>query len=336
MKKLFVLIAALVMAVACAQPPTNRDVTSNANSTPAKAEAPAITEADAIAKEKAIWDTIKVKDYDGFAAMLDTDSIEVTSSEGTLTKSGSTAMVKDFEPSEITFSDWKFMSIDKDAWIVTYTVTVKGKYKGQDFPSTSARGSSAWAWRDGKWAAVYHQECDVQKTPAPPATTAKATASPATTPAAFTASSDVVANEKAIWDFLKNKQFDAFADQLSPDSIEVEANGVFDKAGTVAGVKTFDASKSSLSEFKTLSIDADAALVTYLLTNPGMKPETERHTTIWANRNGRWMAVFHHGTPVTAPMSAASPSLSPVASPRISPAASPRVSPSVAHSPSPK
>ena len=327
MKKFFVLIAALLMAAACTAPPTNREVTTNTNMTPEKAAAPAITEAEAFAKEKAIWETIKVKDYDAFAGMMAEDSIEVTSSEGNLTKAGSVSMVKDFEPSEITFSDWKFLTIDKDAWIVTYTVNVKGKYKGKDFPPATARGSSAWAWRDAKWVAVYHQECDASKTPAPPTAAPKSTASPATTPAAFTASSDVVANEKAVWDFLKNKQYDAFADQLSPDSIEVEPNGVFDKAGTLAGVKTFDFSKSTLSDFKTLSIDEDAALVTYVVTNAGAKPEKERHTTIWVNRSGKWVALLHHGTPVTPSMSGTSPA---------TPTKSPAMSPSMTHSPSPK
>jgi len=258
-----------------------------------------MTEADATAKEKAIWDTVKNKDYDGFASMLASDEMEVTGGDGVLEKAGSVSMVKDFEPSEITFSDWKFMSIDKDAWVVTYTVNVKGKYKGKDFPPATTRASSAWAYRDGKWLAVYHQETDVAKTPPPPPAKAKPGATAAATPAQAMATSDVVADEKMIWGFLKAGQYDSFAAMLAPDSIEVEANGVFDKAGTLKGVQGFDFSKSTVSEFKSLSIDGDAALVTYLLTTPGAKPAEERHTTIWASRAGKWLAVFHQGTPVT-------------------------------------
>ncbi|HKP46979.1 MAG TPA: nuclear transport factor 2 family protein [Pyrinomonadaceae bacterium] len=332
MKKLFVLIAPLLVAAACTAPPTNREVVSNTNTSPETATAPAMTEADAIAKEKAIWDTIKNKDYDAFAANLAEDQLEVTGSEGVLQKTGSVSMVRDFEPTELNFSDWKFMSIDKDAWIVMYTINVKGKYKGKDFPPATAHCSSAWAYRNGKWQAIYHQETEVAKTPPPPPpATATASASPATTPATITTSSDVVANEKAIWDLLKNKQFDTFADQLAPEAYEIEPNGFSDKAAMVAGVKTFDFSKASTSDFKTLSIDADAALVTYVATFPGMKPETERHTTIWANRNGRWLVVFHQGTPVTAPMNAASPATS-AASPALG--ASPAASRAIA-SPSP-
>jgi hypothetical protein len=306
MKKLFVLIAALIVVAACTAPPANREAAVNTN-TAEKPSAPAITEADAIAKEKAIWNTITKKDYDAFAGMLDRSSLEVTA-DGVLEKSGSVSMVKDFEPTEITFSDWKFLSIDKDAYVVTYSVVAKGKYKGKEIPPTPVRGSSAWANRDGKWLAVYHQECDVMNMPPPsPAAKTKSAASPATTPAQAAATSDPIANEKTIWGFLKAGQYDSFAALLASDSIEVEPNGVFDKAGTVKGVKGFDFSKSTVSEFKSLSIDSDAALVTYLLTTPGAKPAEERHTTIWAMRDGKWMAVFHHGTPATHAMSSPSP-----------------------------
>src|SRR5882762_3597333 len=309
MKKLFVLIAALIVVAACTAPPANRE-TVNSSTVAEKPSAPAMTEADAIAKEKAVWDTVKNKNYDGFASMLASDEMEVTGGDGVLEKAGSVSMVKDFEPSEIAFSDWKLMSIDKDAWVVTYSVNVKGKYKGKVFPPATSRASSAWAYRDGKWLAVYHQETDVAKTPPPPpAAKAKAGATPASTPAQAMATSDVIANEKTIWAFLKAGQYDSFAAMLAPDSIEVEANGVFDKAGTLKGVQGFDFSKSTVSEFKSLSIDSDAALVTYLLTTPGTEPEHERHTTIWAMRGGKWLAVFHQGTPVTPSMSSSSPAM---------------------------
>ena len=307
MKKLFVLISLLFVVAACTAPPANRE-TVNSSPVAEKPSAPPMTEADAIAKEKAIWDTITKKDYDGFAAMLDSAQLEVTAN-GVNDKAASVTMVKDFEPSETTFSNWKFLSIDKDAYVVVYNASLKGKYKGKDFPPTTVHASSAWANRNGKWMAVYHQECDVMKMPPPSAATKKAAPSPATAPAQATATSDPIANEKMVWDLFKAGQFDAFGALLATDAIEVEPNGVFDKAGIINGVKSFDFSKSVTSDFKSLNIDSDAALVTYLLTNPGAKPAEERHTTIWAMRDGKWLAVFHHGTPATHKMSSASPGM---------------------------
>ena len=313
MKKLFVLISVLLVVAACAAPPPEK-ATVNTN-TAVKETAPAMTEADAIAKEKAIWDTLSKKDYEAFGAMLDSGQIEVTP-DGVHDKAASVTMVKDFEPSEVTFSNWKFLSVDEDAYVIIYDANLKGKYKGKEFPPATVHASSAWANRDGKWLAVYHQECDAMTMPPPPppATKAAPETSPAATPAQASATADPVANEKMIWDLLKAGQFDSFASMLSADAIEVEPNGVWDKAGIMNSVKTFNFSKSTLSDFKTINIDSDAALVTYLVTNPNAKPAEERHTTIWAMRDGKWMAVFHHGTPITHAMGSASPGMSPMTS----------------------
>jgi hypothetical protein len=307
MKKLFVLISLLSVAAACAAPPANQG-NVNTGTVSEKSSAPAMTETDAIAKEKAVWDAITKKDYDGFAAMLDSGQLEVMP-DGVMDKATSVTSVKDFEPTETSFSNWKFLSIDKDAYVVVYDANMKGKIKGKDFPPTTVHASSAWANRDGKWLAIYHQECEVMNMPPPPAATKKPAASPANAPAQATTTSDPVANEKMIWSFLQAGQIDAFGNLIATDAIEVEPNGVWDRAGIIKSVNGADFSKSTISDFKTLNIDSDAALVTYLVTVPGAKPPQERHTTIWALRNGKWLAVFHHGTPITHAMASASPAM---------------------------
>jgi hypothetical protein len=292
MKKIFLLVSALILTAACGAPSTNEPVKPANTSAEKPAPAP-VTEADAIAKEKAIWDTIKNKDYAAFGNTLADDETEVTP-EAIADKAGSTAMVKDFEPSEVTFSDWKFMSIDKDAFLVTYTVAVKGKYKGKEIPAAegSARASSAWANRGGKWLAVYHQECPVK----PPAKAApKEATTPAATQAMPTAGPDAIANEKMVWDTFKTKNYDGFAALLDASFIEVEPDGVYDKAGAVKGIIGFDVSKAELSDWKSFKIDDNASLVTYTFKMAGAAGDGERHSTIWAKRDGKWSAVLHHG-----------------------------------------
>ena len=89
-----------------------------------------------------------------------------------------------------------------------------------------------------------------------------------------------------------------------PEFVEIEADGVYDKAGSVKSVGMFDASKFELSDWKAAKIDNDAALDTYLVKSTDPKWDTERHTTIWANRGGKWMALLHIGTPVAKPPTA--------------------------------
>ena len=316
MKKTLALVSFLVLALACAAPPTNDVATStNRSANVAPATSAAMTEADAIAKEKAIWEAIRVKDYEAFANMLATDSIDVLD-VSVNDKAASVATIKEYEPSEVVLSEWKYLPIDKDAFIVVYTANVKAKFQGKELPPQTVRASSAWAFRDGKWLAVFHQECPVKPamTPAPtPAASPKPTASPSSSPvAAATTGPDPIANEKIVWDLFKSKNYDAFANLLAADFMEVEPDNVYDKAASVKGVSMFNASKAVLSDFKTVNIDADAAIVTYSVVNPGVFPGAERHSSIWVNRDGKWMGLFHHGgTPVVkappTPKASASP-----------------------------
>lgn len=321
MKKLLAIVSALIVAAACAAPPAPAP-----SPTVATAPTPApMTEADAIAKEKALWDTIKNKDYDGFAAMIAADQLEILP-EGVMDKETTIAGVKQFEPSEVNFSDWKYTSIDHDAFLLTYTVAVKGKYQGKEFPPETNRASSAWVNRGGKWLGIFHQECAAKPAitpPAPKADTAKASPSPKATPAAPPATGpDPIANEKIVWDLFKAKNYDGFGELLAPNFIHVQPDGFHDRAGTIKGVSMFDASKAILSDLKAVNFDADAALVTYTVKNtgPGSTPAGERNSSMWVKREGKWLALFHHGgTPVRTPPPP--PKASPSPKPSLSPAA---------------
>ncbi|MDX6610904.1 MAG: hypothetical protein QOD75_90 [Blastocatellia bacterium] len=301
MKKLFALVSFLVLAAACTtEPPVNK-APVNANTTPAKSTAP-VSEADATAREKAVWDALKKKDMDAFGNMLATDYIEV-SDDGVFNKAAIINELKDLAVSDVSFSDWKMLPIDADAVVLTYNATIKGTFKGKAFPEGPYRAASAWVNRDGKWQAFYYQETMVKKAETPTPTPAKA-ATPAgtpkstTTPAAKAAEPgpDAVANEKAVWETFKNRDYDAFAAMLAPEFVELEPDGAYDKAGTINGVKMMDAAKFDLSEWKAIKMDDDATLVTYLVR--AANGDQDRHSTIWFKRDGKWMGLLHIGTPV--------------------------------------
>jgi hypothetical protein len=304
MKKILALVSLLLIAAACTnQPTTNTSTNTNANTAMPKAAAP--SEADMIVKEKAVWETLKTKDYAAFGNMLTSDYVEVTD-EGVLDKAGIVADVKDFIPTDVTTSDWKMLPIDNDAVILTYKLTVKATYKGKDIPPGPYRTAAAWVNRDGKWLAFYYQQTPVKEMPPPPPpakASPSASKTAAATPLAKPAETgpDPIANEKIVWDTFKSKNYDAFAAVLDPAFVELVTMGVFDKAGAVKGVEGMDASEFELSEWKSAKLDDDAALVTYLVKPKDPKWDTERHTTIWAKRNGKWLALLHMATPVAKP-----------------------------------
>src|SRR3954467_13600090 len=113
MKKIIVLVSLLLLAWACSTTPPGNNVASNAHTANAnKGVEPkssgAVSEADIIAKEKAAWDAIKKKDWDGFGKTLDSDNIEVLD-DGVHDKATSLASIKDFELADVTYADWKML-----------------------------------------------------------------------------------------------------------------------------------------------------------------------------------------------------------------------------------
>jgi hypothetical protein len=316
MKKLLPVLSLAMLLIGCASPSTNQTTVTNANRAATPSPAKAISETEVIEREKAIWDAIKNKDHTTFANTLAEEQLEVGDT-GVSDKATSVNFIKRFEPTDVNLSNWKVLPIDQDAVVVIYDADVKGKIDGKEFPAYKVHASSAWVDRGGKWLAIYHQESQVKPASASPTPTAKSAspspaASTAASPAAIPATtSDPIANEKLVWDALKTKNYDAFAAMLDPNSVEVEPDGVFDKAASVEGVKKIDFSKTETSDFKALNFDKDAALVTYQVKVMAPKPMTERHSTIWVNRNNKWVAAFHQGTNIPPGRPSPSPSASP-------------------------
>jgi hypothetical protein len=300
MKRILALVSLLVLAAACAPAPSgNKDTTANANSNANKSAdtrtTAAPSEADIIAKEKGSWDGFKQKDEALFKKSLAPDYFGVTAS-GISDIAASLAGMKETELTDVTLADWKMTTIDKDAVLLTYTATVKETYKGKPIPSGPYYEASAYINRNGEWVNVYYQETlKHEMTASSSPSAAKPAASAMAKPAETT--DDPVANEKLVWDAIKSRNYDAFGSYLADNSIEIEEEGTFNKAGTIQGVQTFDASKSEASDWKTLKFDDDASLVTYKVKFPGMKPDTAYHSTIWVKRDGKWRAFFHMGTP---------------------------------------
>lgn len=284
--------------------------TANSNASLSPASGGAIAEA-VTAKEKQLWDALKNRDHDAFGKML-ADDMTYISSDVVGDKAATINGVKNFAPTELNLSDWKTVVLDEDAVVVTYTVDAKGTSGGEPIPPGAMRASTVWMKRGAEWVAVFHQDCPVKEptataTPAAetskPASGATANANTSTTATKhpeMLASDDPVAIEKHMWEALRQKDWDTFAAHLAPEQLEVEPDGVFDRAGTLASLRGFDFSKTTASDFKATKLDDDATLVTYMVrgTSPEGKSSEHRASTVWVKRDGKWLAFFHHGTPV--------------------------------------
>jgi hypothetical protein len=172
-------------------------------------------------------------------------------------------------------------------------------------------------------------------TPAPntgAAANGNTAATPATaaspTTAATSANDAIIAQEKQVWDAIKNKDFDGFASMLADDQIYVSDDGSHDKADTIKGVKELALTDVALSDWKVMNLDKEAALVTYTLNIKGtangkpLPPVPMHASTAWMKRNGKWMALYHQDTEV-APAPTPAPASSPQAKQGAAPAPSP-------------
>jgi hypothetical protein len=305
MKRIILLALVVLAATSCATtPPAPSNVNANANantsaspSASPKAEANTVSADTITAREKEIWDKIKTKNPEAFSAMLADDFVYVTE-DGVYDRAGTTDSIKQMALTDLSFADWKVVTLDKDAAVVTYTVTAKGTSGGQPIPATPMRASSLWANRGGKWVGVFHQDTAVMEPPpsdssakkTPPAAGPKSTEPPA---------DDPVAREKQVWDAIKKGDYDRFASFLAEDQIEVFGWGVNDKAGSIEGIKNANLASGTLSDFKTIKVDDDAVVVTYVIKGGGDLPPTGSYgSTAWAKRDGKWLAVYHQDTTI--------------------------------------
>ena len=126
--------------------PSDSEVQTRTSASPATTGTMSPTEI-----EKQIWDALKRKDWNAFAAMLSDDSVEVEPS-GVYDKQGSVNAVKQFDFSGASLSDFREMMIGPDAAIVVYTAT--GPQTA--FGPKGERHTTIQARRGGRWLAVFH------------------------------------------------------------------------------------------------------------------------------------------------------------------------------------
>lgn len=301
---LAVALMALAFSACATEPATDANLRAAATPAATPAPTPAFVESDIVENEKRLWDAIKSKNAEAFAAMLADELVYVTS-DGLYDKSQTVEAVKKLNLTESSISEAEVLKVDDDAAVVYYTLRSKGTLDGQPLPEKPEYNSTTWVKRGGKWLAIHHQDSYVEEqaaqgqNPDPrPAAPPSATASPASSPAATAPAADPISAENAVWDALRRRDTEGFARHLADEFTEIFPMGIYKKPQIVAEAGQADFSSAKLSDFKEVKVDEDAALVTYVSKGPRevFGPQGFRQTTVWSKRDGRWLAVFHHGT----------------------------------------
>jgi hypothetical protein len=111
----------------------------------------------------------------------------------------------------------------------------------------------------------------------------------------------LIANENKVSEAVAKHDVKTFTDLVAADAVSADMGG-FMKASEFT--KTIDQVKIStwhIMDPKVTWIDDKSALVTYTWMGKGTYmnqpfPETAYASTVWTERNGKWVAVFHQET----------------------------------------
>ena len=116
----------------------------------------------------------------------------------------------------------------------------------------------------------------------------------------------LIANETKVNEAVAKRDVKTFNQLVAPDAVSADMGG-FMKASEFA--KSFDKVKVEswhLMDTKVMWIDDKSAIVTYTWMGKGTymnqpMPETAYASTVWTDRNGKWVAVFHQETAAAPP-----------------------------------
>jgi len=99
----------------------------------------------------------------------------------------------------------------------------------------------------------------------------------------------------------------AFMANVAEDAVTMDGNGAmtiaeFNKMFSQIRMESF-----TIDQVKVTFLNDNAAVITYRWTGKGSMmgqplPSPAWSSTTWANRNGKWVAVFHQETPAAPPM----------------------------------
>ncbi len=143
----------LLSSLCFAQYDKPEEASKRANSHPAKGVNERI-----VALEKEGWEAIKKKDWNALGALM-TENFVMVDEDGIV--SGKSEVLKalaDLNITDYAMEDTKVVTLDKDAALLTYKVTQRGTYKGQDLPSKPYYASSVYVKRGGKWLNALYQQ----------------------------------------------------------------------------------------------------------------------------------------------------------------------------------
>jgi hypothetical protein len=125
-----------------------------------KALSQSLQEKNLIDREKELWEIVKNKQVDAFRKYY-ADNYSGVSSDGVRDINQEVEGVRNVDLKDYSLADTRVVFPNKDTAVLTYKVTVRGSFQGQDI-SGVYYASSVWVNQGGKWLAILHTEAKAQ------------------------------------------------------------------------------------------------------------------------------------------------------------------------------
>lgn len=112
----------------------------------------------------------------------------------------------------------------------------------------------------------------------------------------------IISMEKRAWEAVKNHDSKTFSDLFAAEGWMADSTGFISRSAFLQTLNDLIITEYTLTDFKVMMIDKDAALVTYKADAKGtfkgqaFSPNATYVSTIWSKRGGKWVAVYHQET----------------------------------------
>jgi len=133
---------------------------NKAAKTKGKASSQSSLEKALIEREKAVWETVKNKQFDAFRKYY-SDNFRSVSSGGVSDINQEAEGVRNVDLKDYSLTDIKVVFPNKSTAVLTFKVTVQGSYKGQDI-SGAYYASAVWVNQGGEWLVILYTEAKAE------------------------------------------------------------------------------------------------------------------------------------------------------------------------------
>jgi hypothetical protein len=116
----------------------------------------------------------------------------------------------------------------------------------------------------------------------------------------------LMANENKITDAVAKHDVKTFTDLVASDAVSADANGFMKVADFVKSMDQMKIASQHTMDMQVTWVDDKTAIVRYTWMGSGTYmgqaiPPATYASTVWSERNGKWVAVFHQETPMAPP-----------------------------------